>query len=198
MNEGDSFGHLVEGYTRLVEKLLDGIEVRLGVDFLEARDELSRMARKVIFTGPIDAFFDYCFGPLEYRSVRFETDVLPMENFQGVAVVNYTEREIPYTRIIEHKHFVFGTQGRRDVTVVSREFPEEWNPSKDPYYPVNDEKNAKPFSAYAEIAKTHPSSRNVRFGGRLGAYRYYDMDKVIEAAFDLAASEGFATPDDGE
>ncbi len=188
----------VEGYTRLVEKLLDGIEVRLGVDFLESREELSRMARKVIFTGPIDAFFDNCFGPLEYRTVRFETEVQPVENFQGVAVVNYTEREVPYTRIIEHKHFVFGTQGRRDVTVVSREYPEEWNPSKEPYYPVNDEKNAKLFAAYDELAKTHPSSRNVLFGGRLGAYRYYDMDKVIEAAFDLAAAEGFANPADGE
>lgn len=182
----------IEGYTQLVERLLKGIEVRLGVDYLLNRKELSSIARKVIFTGPIDAFFDYCFGPLEYRTVRFETQILPYENYQGVAVVNYTEREVPYTRIIEHKHFVFGTQGRKDITVISREYPEEWNLSKEPYYPVNDAKNSSLYEQYLKLAQTHEDARNVIFAGRLGSYRYYDMDKVVEVAFDLATREGFS------
>lgn len=185
-----------EGYTKLVAKLLEGVEVRLNTDFLLDRAYLSSLAHKVIFTGPIDAFFEECFGPLEYRTVRFETEVLPQENYQGVAVVNYTEREVPYTRIIEHKHFVFGTKGRRDVTVISREYPETWDASKEPYYPVNDEKNTRLYEKYAALAKSHPDAQNVIFGGRLGAYRYYDMDKVIEAAFELAAREGLANPAD--
>lgn len=185
----------VDGYTRLVERLLEGIEVRLGVDFLKEREILSSMAHKVIFTGPIDAFFECCYGPLEYRTVRFDTQIVPTENYQGVAVVNYTEREVPYTRIIEHKHFVFGAQGRKDVTVISREYPEEWNLSKEPYYPVNDEKNTRLYDQYATLARTREDSRNVIFGGRLGAYRYYDMDKVIEAAFDLVRREGLHGPE---
>lgn len=185
----------VEGYTRLVEQLLDGIEVRLGVDFLKDRATLSSIAHKVIFTGPIDAFFEYCYGPLEYRTVRFDTQVVPIENYQGVAVVNYTEREVPYTRIIEHKHFVFAMQGRRDVTVISREYPEEWNLSREPYYPVNDEKNTRLYEQYATLARTNEATRNVIFGGRLGAYRYYDMDKVIEEAFDLVRRERLIDPE---
>lgn len=185
----------VDGYTRLVERLLAGIEVRLGVDFLKDRASLSSIAHKVIFTGQIDAFFEYCCGPLEYRTVRFDTQVVPTENYQGVAVVNYTEREIPYTRIIEHKHFVFGTQGRKDVTVISREYPEEWDLSKEPYYPVNDENNMRLYKQYETLARTREDARNIVFGGRLGAYRYYDMDKVIEAAFDLVRREGFVVPE---
>ena len=185
----------IEGYTKLVERLLEDVEVRLNTDFLLDKAYLRSLAEKVIFTGPIDAFFGSCFGPLEYRTVRFETLVLPSDNYQGVAVVNYTEREVPYTRIIEHKHFVFGTQGRPDVTVISREYPEEWDASKEPYYPVNGEKkNAKLYDKYVALAKTHPDAANVIFGGRLGAYRYYDMDKVIEATFELARSEGLADP----
>lgn len=180
----------VEGYTKLVESLLKGVEVRLGIDFLQDRRALSSLAQKIIYTGPIDAFFDYCCGPLEYRTVRFETQVLPTSNFQGVAVMNYTEREVPYTRIIEHKHFVFGTKGRKDLTVISREYPEEWNTSREPYYPVNDEKNTRLYNEYLKLANSRVDASNVIFGGRLGSYRYYDMDKVIEAAYDLACREG--------
>lgn len=181
-----------EGYTQLVSKLLEGIEVRLNTDYLLEKRSLSILARKVIFTGPIDTFFDSCFGALEYRTVHFEKEVLPTGNYQGVAVVNYTEREVPYTRIIEHKHFVFGRQGNPDKTVISREYPEEWDPTKEPYYPVNDEKNAHLYAEYTKLAGIHPDSANVIFGGRLGAYRYYDMDKVIEAAFELARRERLA------
>lgn len=182
----------VEGYTKLIESLLAGIDVYLNTDYLIARSNLSSLARKIIFTGPIDAFFDRCYGALEYRTVRFETQILHTHNYQGVAVANYTEREVPYTRIIEHKHFVFGTQGRDDITVISREYPEEWDVSKEPYYPINDKKNLSLYDQYLELSKIHPSAHNVIFGGRLGSYRYYDMDKVIEAAFDLAKQEGFA------
>lgn len=179
-----------EGYTRLVAKLLEGSEVRLNTDFLLDKEYLSSLARKVIFTGPIDAFFENCFGPLEYRTVRFETEVLPTANYQGVAVVNYTEREVPYTRIIEHKHFVFGALGNPEKTVISREYPEDWDTTKEPYYPVNDEKNARLYAQYAELAQSRPDAQKVIFGGRLGAYRYYDMDKVIESALDMAKKEG--------
>ena len=179
-----------EGYTRLVAKLLEGSEVRLNTDFLLDKEYLSSFARKVIFTGPIDAFFENCFGPLEYRTVRFETEVLPTANYQGVAVVNYTEREVPYTRIIEHKHFVFGALGNPEKTVISREYPEDWDTTKEPYYPVNDEKNARLYAQYAELAQSRPDAQKVNFGGRLGAYRYYDMDKVIESALDMAKKEG--------
>lgn len=179
----------IEGYTQLVERMLEGIEVRLGVDFLQDRGNLSSLARKVIFTGPIDAFFDYCFGALNYRSVRFDTKVLLRENYQGVAVMNYTEREIPYTRIIEHKHFVFGMKGRKEITVVSYEYPEEWDVLREPYYPVNDVENVCLYKKYVNLAKTREDVKDVIFGGRLGSYCYYDMDKVIEAAFELARKE---------
>ena len=148
------------------------------------------MAQKIIFTGPIDAFFNYCYGPLEYRSLRFETEILPYENYQGVAVMNYTEREVAFTRIIEHKHFVFGAQGRKDVTVVSREYPDTWDKSKEPYYPVNNDKNSRLYEQYVSLSKSLSCVHNVIFGGRLGAYKYYDMDKVIESAFSLAENEG--------
>lgn len=179
----------VEGYTRLVERLLEGIEVRLGVDYFSNRAFLLPLAKKVIFTGPIDLFFDCCYGPLEYRTVRFETEILPTSNYQGVAVTNYTDREVPYTRIIEHKHFVFGTQGRKDVSVISREYPEEWGLGKEPYYPVNDDRNTLLYNKYYALSKSRDDVSNVIFGGRLGSYLYYDMDKVIEAAFELAKKE---------
>ena len=187
----------IDGYTKLVERLLSGIDVRLNTDYLVNRHNLSLLARKIIFTGPIDAFFESCYGHLEYRTVRFETQILPIRNYQGVAVANYTEREVPFTRIIEHKHFVFGTQGRDDITVISREYPEEWDISKEPYYPINDKKNISLYEQYLALSKIHPSAHNVIFGGRLGSYRYYDMDKIIEAAFDLAKQEGFPAPNFG-
>lgn len=180
----------IEGYTRLIEILLEGIPVRLGIDFFEERETLSTLAQKIIFTGPIDAFFNYCYGPLEYRSLRFETEILPYENYQGVAVMNYTEREVAFTRIIEHKHFVFGAQGRKDVIVVSREYPDTWDKSKEPYYPVNNDKNSRLYEQYVSLSKSLSCVHNVIFGGRLGAYKYYDMDKVIESAFSLAENEG--------
>lgn len=180
----------IEGYTRLIEILLEGIPVRLGIDFFEERETLSTLAQKIIFTGPIDAFFNYCYGPLEYRSLRFETEILPYENYQGVAVMNYTEREVAFTRIIEHKHFVFGAQGRKDVTVVSHEYPDNWDKSKEPYYPVNNDKNSRLYEQYVSLSRSLSCVHNVIFGGRLGAYKYYDMDKVIESAFSLAENEG--------
>lgn len=183
-----------EGYTKLTERLLEGIDIRLNTDFFCNRTYLASLAEKIIFTGPIDAFFDYCFGPLQYRTVRFETQLLPLNNFQGVAVVNYTEREVPYTRIIEHKHFVFGSQGRSDVTVISKEYPEEWNNSKEPYYPVNDAKNIALYDRYVNLSKNNPDTRNVIFAGRLGAYRYFDMDKIVELAFELAHKENLFVP----
>ena len=171
------------GYTKLVENLLDGIEVRLGVDYLENKAQLDSLAKKVIYTGPIDAYFGYKLGYLEYRSVRFETEVLDKPNFQGNAAVNYTDRETPWTRIIEHKWFEFGTQPK---TVISREYSSEWKPGDEPYYPVNDEKNGQMYARYKELAETET---NVIFGGRLGEYKYYDMDAVIAAALDMSAKE---------
>ena len=164
----------VEGYTRLVERMLSGIEVRLNTDYFKNRAELDALAHKVVFTGTIDRYFDYCFGALEYRRVRFETEVLDMENYQGVAVVNYTERSVLYTRIIEHKHFVYGTQPK---TVISREYSVEWKLGDEPYYPINDEKNQTLLMRYQEKAK---ELADVIFCGRLGSYKYYDMDKIIE------------------
>lgn len=172
----------VDGYTKIIEQMLKGVDIRLNTDFLTHRDELTALAEKVIYTGPIDAYFNFCFGPLEYRKVRFETEVLDVPNYQGVAVVNYTEREVPYTRIIEHKHFVFGNQPK---TVISREYPEEWHPGDEPYYPINDEKNSTLYSKYAQLAL---NEKNVFFGGRLGTYKYYDMDKVIRESIDLVNS----------
>ena len=158
--------------------MLSGAEVRTGVDFFEFRKENPDIADKIIFTGQIDEYFDYRLGALEYRSVRFETEVLDCANYQGNAVVNYTEREVPYTRIIEHKHFEFGQQ---EKTVISREYSSEWSVGMEPYYPVNNEKNNALFAAYKELAE---KEKNVIFGGRLGDYKYYDMDKVIAAALD--------------
>lgn len=166
----------IGGYTAMVEKMLDGIEVILNKDYLKDKVKWDSMADKVVYTGPIDAYFDYELGVLQYRSVRFETEVLDKPNFQGNAVVNYTDRETPYTRIIEHKHFEFGTQPK---TVISREYSTEWKLGDEPYYPVNDEKNSALYEKYKKYAN---SQSNVIFGGRLAEYKYYDMDKVIEAA----------------
>lgn len=173
----------IGGYTAMVEKMLEGIEVRLGVDFLQNREELLNQADKVIYTGMIDQYYDYKLGVLEYRSVRFETEVLDEENYQGNAVVNYTEREVPYTRIIEHKHFEFGKQPK---TVISREYSSEWRKGDEPYYPVNNEKNNELYRKYAKLAE---SEGKVIFGGRLGGYKYYDMDKVIAEALRLVNKE---------
>ena len=172
----------VGGYTRLVENLLDGIEVRLGVDYLEHKAELDALAEKVVYTGPIDAYFDYSLGALEYRSVRFETELLDIPNFQGNAAVNYTDAETPYTRIIEHKWFTFGKDEQGNdlpKTVISREYSSEWHPGDEPYYPVNDEKNSTLYAKYKALAERE---EKVIFGGRLGEYKYYDMDAVIAAA----------------
>lgn len=172
-----------DGYTAMVEKMLDGVEVRLNTDFLEQKAELEAIADKVIFTGPIDAYFDYVYGPLNYRSVRFETEILPIQNYQGVAVVNYNEREVPFTRIIEHKHFVFGTQ---EKTVISREYPSEWKLGVEPYYPVNDGPNTALYERYKALAE---NQKRVHFAGRLGQYKYFDMDKVIVEALSFALAE---------
>jgi UDP-galactopyranose mutase len=171
------------GYTKLVANILDGIEVRLGVDYLENKAQWDTMAEKIVFTGAIDAYFGYQLGALEYRSVRFETEVLDMPNFQGNAAVNYTDRETPWTRIIEHKWFEFGTQPK---TVISREYSSEWKVGDEPYYPVNDEKNSALYAQYKTLAD---KERNVLFGGRLGEYKYYDMDMVIAAALKAAEAE---------
>ena len=164
------------GYTKMVENMLEGIEVRLNVDYFEHKDELDALADRVIYTGPIDAYFGYKLGNLEYRSVRFETEVLDIPNFQGNAAVNYTDRETPWTRIIEHKWFEFGTQPK---TVISREFSSEWKPGDEPYYPVNDERNGALYQEYKKLAD---AEEKVIFGGRLGEYKYYDMDAVIASA----------------
>ena len=166
----------VGGYTAMVEKMLEGAEVKLGVDYLADKAAWDAVADKVIYTGPIDAYFGYKLGALAYRSVRFETETLDMENYQGNAVVNYTDSETPYTRIIEHKHFEFGTQPK---TVISREYSAEWKVGDEPYYPVNDEANGALYQQYKALAE---GEEKVLFGGRLGEYKYYDMDKVIEAA----------------
>ena len=183
----------IGGYTRLVENLLDGIEVRLGVDYLEHKAELDALAEKVVYTGPIDAYFGYSLGALEYRSVRFETELLDTPNFQGNAAVNYTDAETPYTRIIEHKWFTFGKdENGSDLpkTIISREYSSEWHPGDEPYYPVNDEKNSALYAKYKALAEKEPK---VIFGGRLGEYKYYDMDAVIAAA--LAAWQSCETVD---
>ena len=169
----------IEGYTKIIEKMLEVIDTKLNCDFFENREELEKIAEKIIFTGPIDKYYDYCFGELEYRSLKFETEVLDIENYQGNAVVNYTEYEIPYTRIIEHKHFEFGNQPK---TIITKEYPDKWTKEKEPYYPINDEKNSKLYEKYKELAD---KDNKVIFGGRLGKYKYYDMDKVIEEAMKL-------------
>ena len=171
------------GYTKMVENMLCGIEVRLNTDYLVNKAELDALAEKVVYTGPIDAYFDYKLGTLEYRSVRFETEVLDMPNFQGNAAVNYTDRETPWTRIIEHKWFEFGTQPK---TVISREYSSEWQKGDEPYYPVNDARNGALYQQYKLLAE---SEKNVIFGGRLGEYKYYDMDAVIASALALSQAE---------
>ena len=179
----------VGGYTKMVANLLEGIEVKLGVDYFDNKAEYDAMAEKVIYTGPIDAYFDYKLGTLEYRSVRFETETLDMPNFQGNAAVNYTDSESPYTRIIEHKWFEFGKDANGNdlpKTVISREYSSEWKLGDEPYYPVNDEKNGALYAQYKELAE---KEENIIFGGRLGEYKYYDMDAVIASALDMAARE---------
>ena len=172
----------IGGYTRMVERMLDGIEVRLGIDYLKNREALDALAEKTVYTGAIDAFYDYRFGPLEYRSLRFETELLDMPNYQGNAAVNYTDRETPWTRIIEHKWFQFGKDDAGNElpkTVISREYSSAWKPGDEPYYPVNDEKNTALYARYRALAD---EESRVIFGGRLGEYKYYDMDQVIAAA----------------
>lgn len=171
------------GYTKMVENMLDGIEVRLNVDYLAQKEELDALADKVIYTGSIDAYFAHKLGNLSYRSVRFETETLDKENYQGNAVVNYTDAETPWTRIIEHKFFEFGTQPK---TVISREYSSEWQPGDEPYYPLNDDANNALYAKYRALAQ---QESNVIFGGRLGEYKYYDMDAVIASALDLAKNE---------
>lgn len=173
----------IGGYTAMIEKMLAKAEVRLGVDYLEHKDELDALAEKVVYTGPIDAYYGYQFGELEYRSVSFETEVLDQPNYQGNAVVNYTEYEVPYTRIIEHKHFEFGTQ---DKTVISREYPAAWKKGDEPYYPVNNEKNNMLYYSYEELAK---EEKKVIFGGRLGTYKYMDMHHVVAEALRVTKEE---------
>ncbi|MCR5195046.1 MAG: UDP-galactopyranose mutase, partial [Pseudobutyrivibrio sp.] len=186
------------GYTQIVEKMLEGSDVALSQDYFDMvggvknakgategtlKDGTEVSWNKLIFTGQIDEYYDSCFGPLEYRSVRFETEKLNEENYQGNAVVNYTEAEVPYTRIIEHKHFEFGKQ---PTTIISREYSSEWKPGVEPYYPVNNDKNNAVYQQYANKANTES---NVVFGGRLGQYKYYDMDKVVAAALECVAEE---------
>lgn len=178
----------VGGYTKLVENMLDGIEVCLNTDFFADKEELLSKADKVVFTGMIDEYFDYCFGELEYRSLRFETEELEEENYQGNAVVNYTEYEVPYTRIIEHKHFEFGCQNGNlnPKTVITREYPATWKKGDEPYYPMNDEKNNVLFAKYKELADAQDK---VIFGGRLGMYKYFDMHQIIEVALECVEKE---------
>ena len=173
----------IGGYTPIIEKMLEGCDLLLNTDYFEYRKTNPDIADKVVYTGMLDKYFDYKLGVLEYRSVRFEHERLDTDNYQGNAVVNYTEREVPYTRIIEHKHFEFGTQ---PTTVISKEYPSEWKLGDEPYYPVNDKKNEELANGYRELAA---KEENVIFGGRLGEYRYYDMDKVIEAALQAAAAQ---------
>ncbi len=183
----------IGGYTQIIEKMLDGIEVRLNCDFFENREELENIANKIIFTGPIDKYYNYQFGELEYRSLRFETEELDIDNYQGNAVVNYTEYEVPYTRIIEHKHFEYGqTLGKLpegkalNKTIITREYPDKWIQGKEPYYTMNDEKNTNLYAKYKALAD---KDSRIIFGGRLGQYKYFDMDKVILEALNCAKKE---------
>ncbi|KZN46284.1 UDP-galactopyranose mutase [Pseudoalteromonas luteoviolacea] len=176
----------IGGYNALTDALLEGVEVRTGVNYFENAGQYNELADKVLYTGKIDEFFDCQFGQLEYRSLHFETEVLDQENYQGNAVVNYTERDVPYTRILEHKHFEFGTQ---DKTVVTKEYPHEFSKDNEPYYPINDETNNALLARYQELAKTEPYVNKFIFGGRLANYKYYDMDDTIEAALALTAQE---------
>ena len=186
--DNNYFNDLYQGipigsYNVIVEKLFEGCDVEMGVDYLEKKAYYDSLGERVVYSGMIDAYFQYRFGKLEYRSLRFETELLDEENYQGVAVVNYTDRETPYTRVIEHKHFQFGTQPK---TVITREYPVAWEEGMEPYYPVNDEKNQALYQRYAQLAE---QEEKVLFGGRLGAYQYYDMDKVIRAAMEAARKE---------
>ena len=177
------------GYTKMVERMLEGTEVRLGVEYADLVAEQPDIAARTVYCGPIDAYFNYKLGQLEYRSLRFESEILDEENHQGVAVVNYNEREVPYTRVIEHKHFEFGLGENGEPlpkTVITREYPADWKPGDEPYYPVNDERNEKLYRAYRELAD---QEGGVVFAGRLGGYKYYDMDKAIAAAFDVVRAE---------
>ncbi len=178
----------IGGYTQMVEKMLEGIEVRLSTDFFADRENLSKLANKIVFTGMIDEYYDYCYGELEYRSLRFETEVLDCENYQGNAVVNYTEYEIPYTRIIEHKHFEFGCQNGNvnPKTIITREYPATWEKGDEPYYPMNDEKNNTLYTKYKELSE---KESNVIFGGRLGMYKYFDMHNVVAEALACVRKE---------
>lgn len=171
------------GYTSIVKKLLFGVEVLLNEDFLKKREYYENIAEKIIFTGMIDEFYNYCFGELEYRSLKFEEEVLNIDNFQGVAVMNFTDIETPYTRIIEHKHFEFGNQNK---TIITREYPKEWKKGYEPYYPINNEKNNNIYEKYKKLSE---KDINVIFGGRLGTYKYYDMDKIIEEALKVVEDE---------
>ena len=173
----------IGGYTAIIESLFEGCDIETGVDYLEKKEYYDGLGEKIVYTGTIDAYYKYQFGKLEYRSLRFESEVLDEENHQGVAVVNYTDRETPYTRIIEHKHFEFGTQPK---TVITREYPVTWQEGMEPYYPVNDEKNQALYQKYAKLAE---KEEHVIFGGRLGEYKYYDMDKVIASAMACAKEE---------
>ena len=176
----------VGGYTKMVTNMLDGVEVQLGVDYLSNKPELDSLAKRIVYTGPIDEFFNYKLGHLEYRSVSFENEVIDKPNFQGNAAVNYTDSETPWTRIIEHKWFEFGKDENGNElpkTVISREYSKEWKPGDEPYYPVNDEKNSRLYEEYKKLAD---AERHVIFGGRLGEYKYYDMDVVIDRAMEIS------------
>lgn len=173
----------IGGYTKIIEKMLEGIDVKLNYDFFDHREELENIASKIIFTGMIDKFYNYKYGELEYRSLKFETETLDTQNYQGNAVVNFTDYETPYTRIIEHKHFEFGNQ---DKTIITKEYPDSWTSEKEPYYPINNEKNNELYEKYRNLAN---NEKNVIFGGRLGQYKYYDMHKVIEEALKCVKDE---------
>ena len=173
----------IGGYTPIIEKMLEGIDIRLNCDYFSKRKELETIANKIVFTGMIDQYYDYCFGELEYRSLRFETEILESENYQGNAVVNYNEYEIPYTRIIEHKHFEYGKQ---EKTVITREYPATWKKGDEPYYPMNDEKNNCLYEKYKALAD---KENKVIFGGRLGMYKYYDMHHIISEALEMGGKE---------
>ncbi|WP_270640754.1 UDP-galactopyranose mutase [Longibaculum muris] len=173
----------IGGYTKIIEKMLDGIDIKLNYDFFDHREELEKIADKIVFTGMIDQFYNYKFGTLEYRSLKFETEILDCENYQGNAVVNYNEYEIPYTRIIEHKHFEYGTQSK---TVITKEYPSNWEKGDEPYYPMNDKKNNELYAKYKELAD---QENKVIFGGRLGMYKYFDMHNVIEEALKVVKEE---------
>ena len=174
----------IGGYNVIIDKLFEGCDVETGVDYLENREKYDALGDCIVYTGTIDSYYGYQYGKLEYRSLRFESQVLDTDNYQGVAVVNYTDRETPYTRVIEHKHFEFGTQPK---TVITREYPADWEEGMEPYYPVNDERNQDLYSRYAKLAE---KEERVIFGGRLAEYKYYDMDKVILSALERAKKAG--------